>query len=96
MIFIKRHQLTFHDIPKILETQFSTLTGLKLFTSFLLSEPLSNGVTTARFALFGKVDVFKLWFIIWVKNLYIYLAVQLTFPRQYFLEVSRFLLPQLL
>ena len=45
---------------KILEKQFSTLTGLKLFTLFLLSELLSNGVTTACFGLFGKVDVFKL------------------------------------
>ena len=52
---------------KILEKQFSTLAGLKLFTTFLHSEPLSNGITT----LFGKVDIFKLWLIISVKDLYI-------------------------
>ena len=45
---------------KILEKQYITPTGLKLLTSSLLSKPLSNGVPTARFALFRKVDVFKL------------------------------------
>ena len=56
---------------KILEKQFSTVTSLKLVTSFISSEPLCKWVTTASFALFGKVDVSRLWLIIRVRDLYI-------------------------
>ena len=64
MIFSKKHQLIFHDIFKNFKKQFSKPTDLNLITSFLSSELLSNGVAAARFALFGKLDVFKPWFIL--------------------------------
>ena len=57
MIFNKKVDL-FMKFSKISEEQFSILTGQKLFTSSLSSEPLSNRVTAARFALFRKLDVF--------------------------------------
>ena len=71
MIFNKRHQLTFHEIFKNFRKQFRTLIGLKLFTSVLSSELLSDGVNTGRFVLFGKAEVSKLWLIIRFKDLYI-------------------------
>ena len=74
---------------------------------YLSSEPLSKWITIVRFALFQKVDVFKLWLSIRIKNFYIELVTHLTSPGGnlsspvdfftsiFFFEISRFLLPQL-
>ena len=45
---------------------------------YLSSEPLSKWITIVRFALFQKVDVFKLWLSIRIKNFYIELVTHLT------------------
>ena len=69
----KRHQFTFHVIFKNFRKTIQYTNRPEI-----IYIALSNGLTTARFAMFGKVHVFKLQLIIRVKDLYIQLAEHLT------------------